>query len=256
MWGNVSGVTELAVVRIASLAVFAVAAWSTWTRRITFRSRFDAGITAAVALFGVGAVLDAPWPLCATASYPLTGRYYGLMVLGHLCYLAGAAASVASVFARLLPDEEFRSFMRTRIVPLACCAAVIMAGSFLLSSLPRTHAVAHLYLAAADPALSVYWYVTFGSSAALGGIVSYGILLMRDDPRSVMANLMLASAIVASAGCALAVGWGLLTGQIVVLRHLAWFGGYLGFTGFALAAAMQWRHRKRAIGLPPGGSSP
>jgi hypothetical protein len=252
----VSGGNELAIVRFASIAVFGVAAWSTWTRRMTFGSRFDAGITAAAALFGAGAVLDAPWPVCATASFPLTGRYYGLMVLGHLCYLAGATTSVASIFARLLPDADFRSFMRTRIIPLASSAAVIMAGAFLTSSLPRAYTVPHLYLATPDAALSVYWYATFGSSAVLGGMVIYGLLLLRDDPRSVMATLMLGSAIVASAGCALVVGWGLVTGRIVVLQYLAWFGGYLGFAGFALAAAVQWQHREKMMRLPPGGMSP
>lgn len=250
------GGSELSIVRFASVVVFAVAAWSTLTRRTTFGSRFDGGTTAAAALFGVGAVLDAPWPLCATASFPLTGRYYGLMVLGHLCYLAGATAGVASIFTRLLPDEEFRAFMRNRIIPFASSAAVIMAGAFLMSSLPRTLSVPHLYLATPDAALSVYWYATFGSSAIMGGAVSYGLLLLRDDPRSVMATLMLASAIVASAGCALVVGWGLVTGRIEVLHYVAWFGGYLGFAGFGLAAAVQWQHRERMMRVPRGGISP
>lgn len=244
------GEHELPLVRVVSLAVFAIAAWSAWSRRMTLRSRFDRGTTMAVALVGIGAVLDAPWAICATASVPVTGRYYGLMVLGHLCYLAAAVACIGSVYVRLLPDGECRPFMRTRIVPVAATAAVIMVVAFLTSSLPRTHSVPHLYLASPDMALATYWYATFGPSAALGGIVCYGLVLLRDDPRSVMANLMLVSAVVGSAGGALIVAWGLLTGRIVVLQFLAWFGVYAGFAGFALAAAVQWRHRQAMMRGP------
>lgn len=245
---------ELALVRFTSLAVFAVAAWSTWTRRATFNSRFDAGTTAAVALFGMGALLDAPWSICATASVPLTGRYYGLMLLAHLCYLAGVVASIASVYVRLLPADEFGPFMRTRIAPVALGSAAVMVTSFLLSSLPLTYSAPHLYLATPDAALSLYWYATFGSAGALGGFVGYGLFLLRDDPRSVMGNLMLASAAIASLGCVLVVGLGIISGRIVVLHLFAWFGGYTGFAGFALAAAAQWRHREKTTRtMPPSG---
>lgn len=249
-----SGVDELSLVRLMSLVVFTVAAWSTWTRRATFHSRFDAGITAAAALFGIGALLDAPWSVCATASVPFTGRYYGLMVVAHLCFLAGATASIASVYMRLLPADEFRRIMRTWIVPVAVGSAAIMITTFLMSSLPFAYSVPHLYLATPDTALSLYWYATFGSAGALGGFVSYGVFLLRGDPRSVMGNLMLASAVLASLGCVLVVGWGMISGSIVVLHHVAWFGGYTGFAGFALAAGVQWRHRERSRPRSPHNS--
>lgn len=238
-------------VRIASLVVLLVAVWSVWQRRLTFPSRFDVGTTAAIGLFGLGAVLDAPWGVCATASYPLIGRYYGLMVLGHICYTFGAAASSASVYVRLLPDRAFGPFMRTRVFPVALVASTVMVVCFLASSVPLTRTVEHLYLASPDLALSLYWFANFGGAVVLGGFVTYGLFLLRDDPRAVMANLMLASALVATLACGLVVAWGIVTGSILELRLFAWLGVYLGFVGYAVAAALQWRHRVRKMSRPP-----
>ena len=242
---------ELSLVRVASLVVFAVSAWSVWQRRLTFQSRFDAGTTAAIALFGLGAVLDAPWNICATASYPVTGRFYGLAVIGHICYVSGAAVCNAPVYMRLLPDRSFGPFMRTRIIPFPLVTAAVLVTLFFLSSVPLTHSVEHLYLAAPDGMLSAYWIVDFGTAVLLGGSVTYGLFLLRGDPRSVMANVMLGSACVATAACALLAAWAIVTGGILELRLLAWLGVYVGFLGYAVAAAVQWRHRVQALYTPP-----
>lgn len=248
-----SRTSELTLVRAASVVVFLVAAWSVWQRRLTLQSRFDAGTTAAIAAFGLGAILDAPWPMCATASHPVIGRYYGLMVLAHMCYVFGAAASNASVFARLLPDRAYGSFMRTRILPVVIVAWLGLWACFLASSVPLTRSVEHLYLAVPDGPLSLYWFVDFGSAVVLGGFVTYGLFLLRDDPRSVMSNLMLASAFLATLSGGLAVAWGILSGRIVVLRMFAWVAVYLAFLGYAIAAAVQWRHRVQQMYRPDAG---
>lgn len=239
--------SELSAVRTASLVVFSIAAWSTWTRRVTLHSRYDRGTTIAVALLGIGAVLDAPWPICATASEPLTGRFYGVMVLAQMCYLAAIVASSASVYVRLLPDGALGPFLRTRIVSVAVGASAIMVLAFWRSSVPLTHSVEHLYLATPDTALSVYWCVNFGAAATLGGILSYGLYLLSDDPRSAMSNVMLISVIIASASCVLIIIWAVISGHTMVLHRLAWQGGYLGFAGFAVSAAIQWKHREGAL---------
>lgn len=224
------------VARLASLAVFAISVWSVWTRRLSLRSRFDAGTTSAVALFGVGALLDGPWPVCIRGSEPVIGRFYGLMALGQISYLLGVVAAISSVYVRLLPDGEYKPFMRTRILPVAVVAVSVMVVSFMASSVPLTPSVPHLYLAVPDRALRAYWIADYAAATTLAAVLSYGLFLLRKDPRMVMARLMLGSAIVAALGCGLVLGSGVVTAA-----------GYLGMVGYAVSAAIQWRHRERQL---------
>ena len=102
-------------------------------RRLSFGSRWDGPITVGVGLYGLAAALDSPWPAMPAASFPVTGTYYVLPALGHVCYLAGTAAGIRSVYIRLLLDEEIDAFMRTRITRVVGVAAVAMLGCLIAS---------------------------------------------------------------------------------------------------------------------------
>lgn len=241
--------TLLPTACISSLIVLSIAAWSVWTRRFTLGSRFDCGTTLAVALLGMGTVLNAPWD---AIQLPLAGgRCYVLMLIGQLSYLAGAVAAIASVYVRILSDDAFRPFM-LRIGAAASGAAVIMVVAFLASSVPLNCSVIHPYLALPDTALVVYWYAAMGTAALLAAVLGYGILVLCHDPRTVMGSLMLVSTLIACiGGCALSVVVGVFTGWTQVLSTPAWFGGQLGSAGYAISAAIQWRRRVQQFGPSP-----
>lgn len=88
----------MALLYAANIAVVLVVAWSVWVRRETVHSRWDAPNTIAIALLGLGAVLDSPWSGIATASHALTGKYYLLNTFGHITYLAAVALSLVALY--------------------------------------------------------------------------------------------------------------------------------------------------------------
>jgi hypothetical protein len=237
----------LTTVRVAGLLVLAVSVWAVWQRRLTFGSRFDAAVTVAIALFGVGAALDAPWPETAAASYALTGRYYVLNVIGHVCYLAGGALIVRGIYLRLLPDADITALMRRWVVPWVGAAAVVMLGAFALSRGPSAFTADHLYLVAPDRWMTVCFVAHFGTTAALGAVAGYGVFWLRRDPRAVLLNVALTALMVAAVAGGLVVGWSVITGRIETLRLVAWLLTYVAFAVAMVASALQWRHRVRGL---------
>jgi hypothetical protein len=192
-------------------------------------------------------MLDSPWRQIAEASYPLTGSYHVLGVIGHLCYLAGAVLVVRAIYLRLLPDGEIDSFMSRRIKPLALGAAAMMLISFAVSEVSRSVPVDHLYLAPPDSLMLPYWIAHFGTATALGAIACYGVFRLRGDPRAVLLNVLMGALMTAALSGGLVVGWGVITGRIETLRLVAWLLTYAAFAAAAVGSAIQWRHRVRAL---------
>lgn len=243
----------LAVLRVAGLVVFAISAWSVWVRRLTFGSRFDMPITVAVALFGVGAALDAPWPATVEASHPLTGRYYLIGVIAHLCYVAGAAIAVGAGYRRLLPDDAIGPFLRRVVYPIAGTAAAVMITAAALTARTATVSADHLYLLGPDGWLKLYWVAHFGATTLFGAIASYGALHLRRDPRAVWLNLTLASLALAAVAGGLFGGWVVITGRTGPAWLVAWLLTYAAFAGAAVASALQWMRRRKMLLRPPQG---
>lgn len=241
----------LSVLRIAGLAVLLVAAWTVWERRVTLGSRIDSGATVSTALFGVGAALDSPWSQIAAASHPLTGEYYALTMVGHLCYITGAALGLRSIYRRLLSDDVFDHVMRKWLLPFVAGVVVIMVSSFSASAVTSTMPAVHLYLVHPDGWLTVYFLAHFGTMTLLGAICGYGIYRLRLDPRAVLLNLMLVALLVAAVCGGVGVGWGVITGRIETLRLVAWLLTYAAFVAAGVGSVLQWRHRVQALVQPP-----
>lgn len=231
---------------LGNIVVVAVAGWAVWERRLTFGSRWDAPITVGIVLFGLGAVLDSPWPAAGAASLPLTGRYYLLMAAGHVCYLLGAAMGIKAAYQRLLSDEAIGPFLRERILAPIAATAVIMAVCIWVSPLSATMTVEHLYLAKPDGPMAVYWIAFLGGLAVLELISLYGASRLRCDPRSVMVNLLMASQAVGTLAIA-SIAVAVLTGHGAVARILVWPLAYAGIIGGSVAAVVSWRHRVRSM---------
>lgn len=235
---------------LANVAVVLVAVWALWERRLTFQSRWDSSITYGIALFGVGAALDSPWPAMARASDPLTGKFYLLMVFGHICYLCGAAMGIRATYQRLLPDAEIGPFMMRRIAPLIATASVVMLACFLCSPITSTMPADHLYLVKPDGWLTGYWIAFLGTLFTLELISMFGANRLRTDPRSVMVTLLVASQAVGSLAI-LFIAFGVLTGRTEIPRFLVWPFAYAGIVGGAIAAVVSWRYRTSLMFTAP-----
>ncbi len=216
------------------------ACWALWVRRDSFGSRWDAGITIGVALYGLGSALESPWAEVSAASFPLTGKYYLLPVLGNISYLAGTAIGLKSFYVRLLPDAEIGRFMRTWIAPVVGVAAAVMMICAIAS--PATSAMpgVTLYDDPADGWLRVYFATYFLSVTMLLWAAVFGGYRLREGSNTGAVGPLMAIASIGSIAC-LAHLIAVLSGHANAAFALS--GGYLATTATALSSAIYWRRR-------------
>ncbi len=224
-----------------ALAVL-TACWALWVRRLSFASRWDGPITVGVALYGLAAALDTPWPPIAAASFPLTGKHYFLPALGHICYLAGTAAGIQSVYARLLPDDELAPFMNRRIRPVVVGAAVVMLVCLFASPVTSTMPAHYLYGVPLDPWLQTYFVTYFLTFAGLLWTAVYGGYLLRKEPGSGAVLPLMGTASTGSIAC-LGVLFGILSGRSDIITSLAWPVSYLATAAASLVCGVFWLRR-------------
>lgn len=234
---------------VANVAVVVIAGWAVRERRLTFQSRFDSSITYGIVLFGIGAALDSPWPGAATASYPLTGKYYLLMVFGHLCYLSGAAQGIRAIYQRLMDDEAITSFMRYGIAPAVAAAGMVMLICFLRSPVTSTMPADHLYFVRPDGWLDGYWAAFLGTLFVFELVSMYGGNLLRSDPRAVMVKFLVLSQAVGTLAILL-IGVGVVIAPNSIPKFLVWPFAYVGIAGGAIASVVSWRRRTSALFSP------
>lgn len=228
---------------IANIVAVLVAAWAAWELRLTtFRSRWDSPKTMALILFALAAVLDSPWRLMSEASFSLTGRFYFLSVIGHICYLAACASGVKYIYLRLLPDAAIGPFVRRRLIPAVAGASAVMVVAFVASPLTSSLTADHLYLVRPGGWLKLYWLTFYGTLITILLVAMYGLHRLRADPRSVMLNLLQASLALGTLSAALS-AVGLFTGHNETARLYAWPLTYAAIAVGAVAVVIAWRHR-------------
>lgn len=232
----------MAALYVANALCVIVAGWALWVRRSSFHSRWDAPITAGVALYGLAVALDSPWPGMAAASYPVTGKYYLLPALGHLCYLVGTAAGVKSVFIRLLPDGDIAPFMRTRITPAVTLAGAVMAVCVIASPVTSRIPADHLYGVPLDGWLRVYFITFFATFVALLWTAVFGGYRLREDPHSGAVVPLMWTASIGSLACLAALS-GILRGRSEIVATWAWPVSYLATAAASVVCAVFWRRR-------------
>lgn len=233
----------------ANVVAVSTACWALWVRRESFGSRWDGAITVGVALYGLGSALESPWPQLAAASFPLTGKYYLLSVLGNICYLAGTAVGLHSFYVRLLPDAEIGRFMRTAITPLVAVAAAVMLLCALASPATSTMSADNLYSIHLDTWLRVYFTTYFLSVTILLSAAVFGGYRLRQGSNSGAVVPLMTIALIGSIAC---VGHlvDILTGHNHSAPALALLGGYLATTATALACGIYWQRRKADLTRP------
>jgi hypothetical protein len=241
----------MTALQLANVLAVTAAGWALWVRRHSFGSRWDGAITVGVALYGLGSALESAWPAVASASYPLTGKYYLLPVLGNISYLAGTAVGLKSFYVRLLPDAEIGRFMRTWIAPVVGLAASVMLLCTLVSPRTSTMPANYLYAVDLDGWLRLYFITYFVSATALLWAAVFGGWRLRDGANSGAVIPLMLIALVGSLAC-LGHLVATLTGHGAPALALA--GGYLATSVTALACGVYWRRRVNAMrGRPPKG---
>ena len=227
---------------LANALAVLTATWAVWVRRHSFGSRWDAPITIGVALYGVASALDSPWASLARVSFPLTGKYYLLAVLGHLCYLAGTAAGLKSDYIRLMPDEDIGPFMKTRILPVVAIAAAVMLICFAASPKTSTLTADYLYDVTPDNWLRVYFASFLLTFTGLLWTTLYGVFRLREEPDSGAAVPLLFTVSTGSIGC-LSFLVAILTGHPGIITALAWPVVFGATAVASVACAVFWRRR-------------
>ena len=229
---------------LANAFAVLAACWSVWVRRQSFGSRWDAGITVGVVMYGIGSALESPWPSIAAMSFPVTGKYYLLPALGNVSYLGGTAVGLSSFFIRLLPDAEIGRFMRTWIAPVVGVAATVMLACVVASPHTSVMPADTLYGLPLDGWLRVYFTTYFLSVTALLGAAVFGGIRLRDGSGAVIPLMVIA--LLGSLAC-LGHLAAILTGNNGLTPTLALLGGYLATTVTALACGIYWRRRVAAM---------
>lgn len=234
----------------ANALVVAVTLWAVWERRLTFQSRWDFPNTAAITLFGAGAVLDSPLRAMSEASFASTGRYYLLVLVGHACYLGACVMGNKAVYLRLLPDSTVDRLIKG-LVRAVWTAVAVMAVALLVSPRSRLLTADHLYQVDADGWLTLYWMTYYGATTALIAVAMYGVSRLRRDHRSVMMDLLalaLILGLLSSVGSAI----GVLNGWNETTRLWAWPILYAAIIAGMVALVASWRHRVGSMLRPAG----
>lgn len=223
--------------------------WAVWVRRLSFGSRWDRPLTVGVALYCVASALDSPWPAIAAASFPLTGKYYLLNTIGHICFLAGTAAGAKAVCLRLLSDDELDRFMKTRVVPVVGIAAIVMLICVLASPMTATMPADFLYGVPLDGWLRAYFATFFLTLTAILWLALFGGVRLSEEPPGVgPARPLLATVSTGSLASLSFLGL-LLTGRSDLIPTV-WPVAYLATTVASLTCALAWRHRIAQLSRP------
>ena len=237
----------MTALRVVNALVLVVAPWALWVRRDTVNSRWDAPITAGIALFALGAALDSPWPNVAAASFPLIGKFYLLNCLGHVSDLLGATRGLKAVALRLMPNDAIGPFMRTRIMAPVLLASGVMLVCLLQSPATSAMPAENLYFVAPDGWLLAYWVTYFTALTGLNAVAIYGSITLRSAPRSTTHDLLVGATALGTLS-----GWGffaaIVTGAHRLIETAAWPGTQIAIIGGAVACALSWRHRATALG--------
>ncbi|MGV0750616.1 hypothetical protein [Mycolicibacter minnesotensis] len=115
------------------LATVAMVIYCLWVRRDTWRSRWEAGATFAIAMEGLALLLLTPWAgtELGPTLYDLLGRWNAQQVLGLLCLLAGVIGNIYHMLVRLTDPAHVWPIMRKHLlVPVGLCVAVMLVAFF------------------------------------------------------------------------------------------------------------------------------
>lgn len=238
--------------------------WSLWTRRHTWRMKWETAATVNVALIAAAGILGAPPPSPGTPIgqwlHHLTGVWNLQFYLSDLCALAALCAIVYNAVAKLdhpcqrHPDMPFKTWFRKWIQIPTALGTLLLTALFTGSRASRTPYPDLAEMPSPGPYMQAYW-VCF--SLLLGYLLFHGIRayidLWYDPPSRPVMNLYLA----ASGFAAITLTIRICTALIPALdspTDLATMeiSGSVAASLFCIAAAYSWMRRVRWFSSRPG----
>ncbi|ORV45059.1 hypothetical protein AWC02_14125 [Mycolicibacter engbaekii] len=114
-------------------ATLAIVGYCLWVRRDTWRSRWEAGATFAIAMEGCALFLLTPWAATqlGPALHSLLGLWNVQQVAGWLCLIAGVMGNIYHMLVRLTAAPHVWPVMRKHLlVPVGLGIAVMLVAFF------------------------------------------------------------------------------------------------------------------------------
>ncbi|KKB99296.1 hypothetical protein [Mycolicibacter arupensis] len=221
-------------------ATVTVALYSLWVRGDTWRSRWEFGITLAIALETIGLVLMSPWAAetLGPAAHS-TLRVWNIQQLaGHICFVIAVAANIYHVLARLADFDRFRPLFRRHVRLPVQLGIVAMVATFVVADAGyRPDGFSTL---GGDGAWARgYWALLSLLMMYLAGYATRVLLMLRSDPRAKETiELYTASTAFAVAGIMAMMSNAWTKADV---SPLIWLCTCTSVTIFAYGSARSWR---------------
>lgn len=216
-----------------------VIAYSLWVRRDTWWSRWEVGVSTAIALEGVALALLSPWGSSTVG--PLLYRAVGLWNVPHpiawLCLFVAVSANIYHALVRLTDPRRARALMRRHLRVPVCLGAALMVVFFVIAD---EGSLSDGFAAAGTSGwFTAYWVMTGGLLIVLSCYATRVLLPLKADPRATETyRLYLTSSVFAIAGLIVEVGSVWLD---VDTTAAVWLFMCLSVVIFALGSARSWR---------------
>jgi hypothetical protein len=217
-----------------------VALNSLWVRRDTWRSRWEIGITLAIALETIALVLMSPW--AAQTLGPWAHRalriWNSQQLAGHICFVIAVAANIYHVLARLADFDKFRPLFRRQVrLPVQLGVVALVATFVIADAGYRPDGLSTL---GGDSAWTRgYWILLSLLMMYLAGYAARVLLMLRADPRAKETiELYTASTAFAVAGIMAMMSNAWTKADV---SPLIWLCACTSVTIFAYGSARSWR---------------
>lgn len=234
------------------VATLAVVGYSLWVRRDTWWSRWEVGVSLAIALEGVALVLLSPWGSATVG--PLLHRAVGLWnvqnPIAWLCVVVAVLANIYHTLVRLADPRQVRALMRKHLRVPVLLGVTLMVAFFIIAD---EEALSDGFTATGTCGwFTAYWVALGGLLIFLTGYATRVLLPLKTDRRAAETyRLYLASSVFAIAALTIEVAsvWADLNTSVVV-----WLCACLSVAVFALGSARSWRAKAAwfSAGSRPG----
>lgn len=221
-------------------ATVAVALYSLWVRRDTWWSRWEIGITSAIALEACALVLMSPGAAATLepSLHNLTRIWNLQQLLGHICFIVAIAANIYHVLPRLADFDRIRPLFRRHVERPVLLGVLALVAVFITADAgyrPDGFSTG----SDSGPWADVYWMLFCGLLIYLSGYATRLLLLVRSDPRArETVELYTASS---AFGLAALLAQLSTTWSKADVSHLVWLCVCISVAIFAYGSARSWK---------------
>lgn len=221
-------------------ATVAVTLYSLWVRRDTWWSRWEIGITLALALEAVALVLMSPWAAETLGLWLHRALHVWntQQLAGHICFVVALTANIYHVLARLADFDKFRPLFRLHVLlPVQVTVVAMVAMSVASDTGYRPDGFSAL--GGGGAWARGYWVLLSLTMIYLSGYATRILSMLRSDPRAKeTVDLYTASAAFAVAGIMAMMSNAWTTADV---SPLIWLCACISVTIFACGSARSWR---------------